>query len=290
VIARNTAFTYKGKPVDVKQIGRELGVRYVLEGSVRRTGHQVRVNVQLVDAETGAHLWADRFDTNRVDLAEAQDAITGRLARTLNIELVEDAGRRIERERMADPDASDLVMYGRALFNRPHSVATFQEAQRAYEQALEKDPGLVDAKVGIASVLLSKIANGDRRRGAAREEIQRRVRDRSLRLLVATDAASEGLNLQRLETLINVDLPWNPARLEQRKGRIDRIGQLATSIDILNLRYRGSVEDQVHQVLSARLEQIREIFGTIPDTLEDVWVERMASVASPVPHRLTSLT
>src|SRR5712675_213802 len=75
VIARNTAFTYKGKPVDVKQIGRELGVRYVLEGSVRRTGHQVRVNVQLVDAETGAHLWADRFDTNRVDLAEAQDAI-----------------------------------------------------------------------------------------------------------------------------------------------------------------------------------------------------------------------
>jgi len=94
-----------------------------------------------------------------------------------------------------------------------------------------------------------------------------------LSLLVATDAASEGLNLQRLETLINVVLPWNRARLEQRKGRIDRIGRLAASIDILNLRYRGSVEDQVHQVLSARLEQSREIFGTIPDTLEDVWVE-----------------
>jgi superfamily II DNA or RNA helicase len=119
----------------------------------------------------------------------------------------------------------------------------------------------------------SFLIDGDRRRGAAREEIQKRVRDRSLRLLVATDAASEGLNLQRLETLINVDLPWNPARLEQRKGRIDRIGQLAASIDILNLRYRGSVEDQVHHVLSGRLEQIREIFGTIPDTLEDVWVE-----------------
>jgi superfamily II DNA or RNA helicase len=118
----------------------------------------------------------------------------------------------------------------------------------------------------------SFLIDGERRRGAAREEIQKRVRDRSLSLLVATDAASEGLNLQRLETLINVDLPWNPARLEQRKGRIDRIGQLAASIDILNLRYRGSVEDQVHQVLSARLEQIREIFGTIPDTLEDVWV------------------
>jgi adenylate cyclase len=159
VIARNTAFTFKGKPVDVKQVGRELGVRYVLEGSVRRTGHQVRVNVQLVDAETGAHLWADRFDTDRVNLPEAQDAIVGRIARTLNVELLEDAGRRIERERMADPDARDLVMYGRALFNRPYSVATFQEAQRAYEQALEKDPGLVDAKIGIASVLLSNMAN-----------------------------------------------------------------------------------------------------------------------------------
>jgi adenylate cyclase len=89
VIARNTAFTYKGKSVDVKQVGRELGVRYVLEGSVRRVGAQVRVNVQLVDGESGAHLWADRFDTDRANLAETQDEITGRLARTLNLELVE---------------------------------------------------------------------------------------------------------------------------------------------------------------------------------------------------------
>jgi superfamily II DNA or RNA helicase len=118
----------------------------------------------------------------------------------------------------------------------------------------------------------SYLLEGDQRRGAAREDIQARVKDRSLRILVATDAASEGLNLQRLETLINVDLPWNPARLEQRKGRIDRIGQLAAAIDILNLRYRGSVEDEVHSALSSRLQQIRSIFGTIPDTLEDVWV------------------
>jgi adenylate cyclase len=159
VIARNTAFTYKGKAVDVKRVGRELGVRYVIEGSVRRAGHQVRVNVQLVDAETGAHLWADRFNTDRVNLPEAEDSIVGRIARTLNVELLEDAGRRIERERVADPDARDLVMYGRALFNRPYSVATFQKAHRAYEQALEKDPGLVDAKIGIASVLLASIAN-----------------------------------------------------------------------------------------------------------------------------------
>ncbi len=112
-----------------------------------------------------------------------------------------------------------------------------------------------------------------RRRDATRDEVQGRVRDRSLRILVATDAASEGLNLQRLETLINIDLPWNPERLEQRKGRIDRLGQLASEIDILNLRYRNSVEDEVHHALSTRLWQIRDVFGTIPDTLEDVWVD-----------------
>src|SRR6202521_5756022 len=140
VIARNTAFTYKGKPVDVKQVGRELGVRYVLEGSVRRTVDQVRVNVQLIDAESGAHLWADRFDTDRANLAEAENEITDRLARTLNLALIEDVGRRIEHEKAADLEAHDLIMRGRALFNRPYSAATLQEAQQAYEQALEKDP------------------------------------------------------------------------------------------------------------------------------------------------------
>ena len=95
VIARNTAFTYKGKAVDVKQIGNELGVRYVLEGSVRRVGQQVQANVQLIDAETGAHVWADRLETDRADLAKAQDRIVAQLARTLQLEIVEAAARRI---------------------------------------------------------------------------------------------------------------------------------------------------------------------------------------------------
>jgi adenylate cyclase len=97
VIARTTAFTYKGKAVDVKHIGRELGVRYVIEGSVRRAGSNVAVNVQLIDAESGAHVWADRFDIDYTDLAEGQREITGRLARSLNVELVEAVGHRIER-------------------------------------------------------------------------------------------------------------------------------------------------------------------------------------------------
>ena len=106
-----------------------------------------------------------------------------------------------------------------------------------------------------------------------RNILKGRVRSGELKLLLGTDAASEGLNLQRLGTLINIDLPWNPTRLEQRKGRIQRIGQSRSEIWIANLRYRDSVEDRVHQVLASRLEAIHELFGQIPDTLEDLWVQ-----------------
>jgi adenylate cyclase len=160
VIARNTAFTYKGKAVDVRQVGRELGVRYVLEGSVRRTGNQVRVNVQLIDAESGANLWADRFYTGRANLTEAENEITGRLARTLNLEIVKAAGRRIEQERAVDPDARDLVMRGCARYYRSSSKADRLEAQRSFEQALEMDPGSVDARVGIARILVGNMVDG----------------------------------------------------------------------------------------------------------------------------------
>jgi adenylate cyclase len=160
VIARNTAFTYKGKAVDAKQIGRDLQVRYVVEGSVRRGGDQILVNVQLIDAESGAHVWADRFETDRRNLAEAQSEITGRLARTLNVELVRDSGRRIELERAVDPDARDLVMRGWAWYYRPFSAATYKEARRDFERALEIDPRSVDARIGLATSLLGNISGG----------------------------------------------------------------------------------------------------------------------------------
>ena len=160
VIARNTAFTYKGKSVEARQIGRELGVRYILEGSVRRTGEQVRVNVQLIDAETGAHLWADRFDTDRTNLPDAQDEIIGRLARSLNLEMVRDAGRRVEREQAVDPDARDVVMRAWALWYGPGYPANAKEALRGFERALEIDPRSIDAKLGIARVLLGIVGDG----------------------------------------------------------------------------------------------------------------------------------
>jgi adenylate cyclase len=158
VIARNTAFSFKGKAVDPRQLGRDLGVHYVLEGSVRRSGDQVQVNVQLIDAETGAETWADRFDTDRRNLAEAQDQITGRLARTLNLELVQAVGRQIQNE--PNPDAQDLIMRGWALYQRIQTAASREEAKFDFERALELDPKSYDAKLGIASALVVDLING----------------------------------------------------------------------------------------------------------------------------------
>src|SRR5216684_5884680 len=160
VIARNTAFTYKGKSVDVRRLGRDLGVRYALEGSVQRLGDRVQVSVQLIDTESGAHVWADRFETDRRNLVEAQSEITGRLARTLNLELVQAVGRKIEQERAVDPDARDLVMRGWALYQRPLSEANRREALQAFERAQAIDPNSIDAEIGIAAVLAVNLANG----------------------------------------------------------------------------------------------------------------------------------
>jgi superfamily II DNA/RNA helicase len=107
----------------------------------------------------------------------------------------------------------------------------------------------------------------------SKEDIKKMVRHKQLKLLFGTDAASEGLNLQALGSLINLDLPWNPTRLEQRKGRIQRIGQEREEIYIYNMRYKDSVEDRVHTLLASRLKNVQDLFGQIPDTLEDIWVE-----------------
>lgn len=108
---------------------------------------------------------------------------------------------------------------------------------------------------------------------SSRERVKNMVKSKEMRLLIGTDAASEGLNLQTLGTLINLDLPWNPTRLEQRKGRIQRIGQIFDDVWIYNIRYSDSVEDRVHELLSARLQNISTMFGQLPDVLEDVWVQ-----------------
>jgi TolB-like protein/class 3 adenylate cyclase len=147
VIGRNTAFTYKGKAVDLKQIGRELNVRYMLEGSVQRGGNRMRVNVQLIDAESGHHLWAERFDKPLADLFDMQDEIVARLAGALNTELV--AAEALRAEQAANPDSIDLYFQGLAWFNKGAAPNNVAQARSFFERALTADPHNVDALVGL---------------------------------------------------------------------------------------------------------------------------------------------
>ncbi|WP_203075828.1 helicase-related protein [Falsiroseomonas ponticola] len=118
----------------------------------------------------------------------------------------------------------------------------------------------------------SFVQRGQERRTAAREQIKGRIQDGEIRLVCATDAACEGLNLQRLGAQVNVDMPWNPSRLEQRKGRVQRIGQVRDNVHVLNLRYAGTVEDQVYAALSQRFGDIFSVLGQLPDAFEDDWI------------------
>jgi TolB-like protein len=148
VIGRNTAFTYKGKAVDLKQIGRELNVRYVLEGSVQRGGNRMRVNVQLIDAETGNHLWAERFDKPLADLFDMQDEVVARLASALNAQLVAAEARRAEQT--PTPDSMDLYFQGQACLNKGRTPDNVARAQSFFDRALSADPNNVDALIGSA--------------------------------------------------------------------------------------------------------------------------------------------
>jgi TolB-like protein/class 3 adenylate cyclase len=148
VIGRNTAFTYKGKHVDVKQIGRDLNIRYVLEGSIQRAGNRMRVNVQLVDVETGGHLWAERFDKPLTDLFDMQDEIVARLAGSLSTELVAAEARRAEQA--PTPDSMDLYFQGLAWFNKGRTPDNVTRARSFFDRALAADPDNVDALIGSA--------------------------------------------------------------------------------------------------------------------------------------------
>jgi TolB-like protein/Flp pilus assembly protein TadD len=155
VISRNTAFTYKNRLVDTRQIGRELNVRFVLEGSVRRSGHRVRVNAQLIDAETDAHVWAERFDSDSRDLFALQDEITSRIAVALNLELVNaEAARPAEH-----PDTLDHLLRGRAaLYNyRGSSPENFTEAIDRFREALAVSPESIEARALLALALIARV-------------------------------------------------------------------------------------------------------------------------------------
>ena len=150
VIGRSTAFTFKGKAVDAREIGRELNVRYALEGSVQRGGNRFRLNVQLTDTDTGAQVWAERFDKPAADLLDIQDEIVSRLANTLNAELIRAEARRAERS--LRPDAMDLYFQGRAILNKGITPAVMAQARGFFVRALVLDPDHIEAAVAAAHV------------------------------------------------------------------------------------------------------------------------------------------
>jgi TolB-like protein/class 3 adenylate cyclase len=158
VIGRHTAFTYKGKPTDLKRIGRDLNVRYVLEGSVQRSGDRFRVGIRLVDTETGSHLWADRFDKQLADLFEMQDEIVSRLANTLNAQLIAAEARRAERS--LHPSALDLHFQGMARLNKGWTPANLMQARGFFEGALKLEPDNVEtlAAIGMLDVFCAGLA------------------------------------------------------------------------------------------------------------------------------------
>jgi TolB-like protein/class 3 adenylate cyclase/Flp pilus assembly protein TadD len=176
VISRNTAFTYRNKPIDTKQIGRELGVRYVLEGSVRRSGGQIRINAQLIDAATDAHLWAERFDRDMDDLFALQNEITSRIANALGVELIAvEAARPTEH-----PDALDYILRGRAARLRPSSRDVYAEAISLFEDALALDPQSVEAQSRLAGSLVTRVFEGMADSPAADLARAERLVDRAL--------------------------------------------------------------------------------------------------------------
>jgi TolB-like protein/Flp pilus assembly protein TadD len=150
VIARNTAFTYKGKPIDVRRVGRELNVRYVLEGSVQRAANRLRVNVQLIDAETATHLWAQRFDKTIADLFDMQDEIVASLANELKAELVAAEAHRTKDA--PNPTSMDLCFQGQYWFNNGLTLENMSRARTFFERALVLDSRNVEAVVGLGAV------------------------------------------------------------------------------------------------------------------------------------------
>lgn len=160
VISHNTAFTYREKIADARTVTRQLGVRYLLQGSVRRLGNQVRVGAQLIDGETGAHLWAERFNRDILDLADFQDEVTRHIAQALSLELIDAESRNWRRARPKNPDAVDLAMQGWSIINQPSSRDRARRARDLFSTSLAMDRQLVDSLIGLAYVLVSTADQG----------------------------------------------------------------------------------------------------------------------------------
>jgi class 3 adenylate cyclase/TolB-like protein/Tfp pilus assembly protein PilF len=160
VIGRGTAFTYKSKQVDLKTLGKDLGIRWAVLGAVQRAGDRVRMNVSLSDLATGRDVWSDRFEGDRTNLAALQEQVTARLARSLNVELIQAESRRGQMDQSTNPDAVDFNMRGWAKLYERRSELTNAQASNLFDSALRLDPDNVDAMLGKAFCIASGVING----------------------------------------------------------------------------------------------------------------------------------
>jgi adenylate cyclase len=253
VIARNSTFTYKGRAVDVKQVARELGVRYVLEGSVRKAGNRVRINAQLIDAESGAHLWAERYDRDLADIFALQDEITEHVVAAIEPELLVVEGRRAARKSAAHLNAYDFFMRGMWHYHQFDP----EENRRAAEwmrKAVALDPRLTHGYVGLARALNGRIWFGwskdvEADRHSAREAAQRAVelddKDPYGHYVLTFACLNSGLHQQALaEAQRAIDLNPNFALVHLALGWVRVfIGHFAEAIDPLLRGMRLSPND-----------------------------------------------
>jgi len=160
IVSRDTAFTYKGRGANAREVGRELGVRYLLEGSVVLEQERVRVNTRLVETKEASQLWAERFDAELKSILQVQDEIVARVSRAIGLQVVDIEARRSWRERPDSAELIDLVLRGKAVLNLPSSPATMIEARGLFEQALQVEPASVDGLAGVATTLVFEFLNG----------------------------------------------------------------------------------------------------------------------------------
>jgi adenylate cyclase len=289
VISRNTAFTYRNKPIDTKQIGRELCVRYVLEGSVRRSGNQIRINAQLIDAATDAHLWTERFDRDTGDLFALQNEITSRLANALGVELVAaEAARPTEH-----PDALDYILRGRAAGFKPNSRNVYAEAISLFERALTLDPQSVEAQSRLAIALTARVLDQMTASTAAdiarAEGLVRQALDAAPRSPLVHFAKGQILRVQKryaeaipeYETAVTFNRNWVNAL-----GHLGECKLFAGSIDemipLVEQAIRLSPRDPLIAIWYFRIGVAHLLQSRIDDAI--VWLERARGGNAELPY------